>query len=168
MDRVICPYCGRPAKRVTGKEVYPHRNDLYRKKFWICRPCDAYVGCHRDGKPFGTLANSDLRNIRMKVHEKFDRLWKSGRMDRNAAYKSLAKKLGISTKKCHIGMFDIEQCKRALRAAKEISREIHQEKQPSSFSVTDPDLDAPDGAIVDGYERHGSTWERINDNENPD
>lgn len=30
--------------------------------------------------------------------------------------------------------------------------------RPRSFPVTDPDLDAPDGAVVDGYERVGDTW----------
>jgi len=29
---------------------------------------------------------------------------------------------------------------------------------PPAFPVTDPNLDAPDGAIVDGYERVGDTW----------
>lgn len=30
----------------------------------------------------------------------------------------------------------------------------------ASFPVTDPDLDAPDGAIVEGYRRVGNRWER--------
>lgn len=39
---------------------------------------------------------------------------------------------------------------------------------PESIPVTDPGLDAPDGAVLrfpDGriYERHGSTWEPMND-----
>ena len=29
------------------------------------------------------------------------------------------------------------------------------------FSVTDPNLDAPDGAIVDGYERVGDRWKKV-------
>lgn len=32
---------------------------------------------------------------------------------------------------------------------------------PQSLPVTDPELDAPDGATVDGYERHGRTWEKV-------
>lgn len=32
---------------------------------------------------------------------------------------------------------------------------------PKYREVTDPHLDAPDGAIVDGYERHGDRWVRI-------
>lgn len=34
-------------------------------------------------------------------------------------------------------------------------------EQRKRFDVTDPDLDAPDGAVVDGYERRGGTWEPI-------
>lgn len=30
-----------------------------------------------------------------------------------------------------------------------------------AFPVTDPELDAPDGAIVDGYERSGDRWEAL-------
>jgi hypothetical protein len=29
---------------------------------------------------------------------------------------------------------------------------------PKDFDVTDPDLDAPDGAFVDGYTRSGDRW----------
>jgi hypothetical protein len=29
------------------------------------------------------------------------------------------------------------------------------------FPVTDPDIDAPDGAVVDGYERHGDRWVKV-------
>lgn len=34
-------------------------------------------------------------------------------------------------------------------------------RQRDWFPVTDPELDAPDGAIVDGYQRVGSIWKRI-------
>lgn len=34
---------------------------------------------------------------------------------------------------------------------------------PQGFPVTDPDEDAPDGAVVDGFERHGMTWEPVPD-----
>jgi hypothetical protein len=35
------------------------------------------------------------------------------------------------------------------------------------FRVTDEGLDAPDGAVVDGYVRQGSTWEPIDDTWKP-
>lgn len=31
-------------------------------------------------------------------------------------------------------------------------------KKRKTFDVTDPDFDAPDGAVVDGYERVGDRW----------
>lgn len=159
MNKVICPYCNRAAKRVTGRTIYPNRPGFHNKKFWVCRACNAYVGCHSNGKPFGTLANSDLRILRIKVHKKFDRLWKRGHITRTEAYKLLAEKLNISMKRCHIGMFDTEHCMRAIKVIRKINKKLN---MPNSFPVTDPNLDAPDSSIVDGYERHGSTWEKIN------
>ena len=35
------------------------------------------------------------------------------------------------------------------------------EDRGDSFPVTDDELDAPDGAVVDGYERQGDRWVRI-------
>lgn len=37
------------------------------------------------------------------------------------------------------------------------------ELRPPTKPVTDPDLDAPDGAVVDGYRREGDEWVRIDD-----
>ena len=39
--------------------------------------------------------------------------------------------------------------------------EVCANDKPQSFPVTDSDMDAPDGAVVEGYERHGSTWEKL-------
>lgn len=38
---------------------------------------------------------------------------------------------------------------------------VHKERLPRSFPVTDANLDAPDGAVVDGYERVGDRWEKV-------
>jgi len=110
-----CDYCGEPAKLVTGKEIYPHRKDLYSKKIYSCSDCGAYVGCH-DGteKPLGRLANKQLRYWKMRSHAAFDPKWRTKHMTRGAAYRWLAKKLGIHWKACHIGMFDVDMCKRVV------------------------------------------------------
>lgn len=110
---VDCPYCNdKDVPMVTGKEIYPHRKDLWKKKFFRCEPCKAYVGCHRDGRPLGRLANRYLRRWKIKAHEVFDPLWKSGEMKRQEAYNWLAEKLGIPVEECHMGMFDSDMCKR--------------------------------------------------------
>lgn len=124
---IVCDYCGRPAELVTGEIIYPHRRDLYRKRFWLCRPCKAYVGCHpRTDRPLGRLADEELRRAKMDAHRAFDPLWKSGRLSRSDAYRRLAEDLGIPIGNCHIGMFDVETCRAVIKAAKRISRAIHE------------------------------------------
>lgn len=117
-DEVICHYCGKPAKFTTGEEVYPHRKDLYKKKFFVCTPCDARVGCHTmTGKPFGRLANAELRKMRMKTHKVFDSLWQQKHMSRGEAYSFLRKAMGLGKDDCHIGNFDEDQCTKASAIA---------------------------------------------------
>lgn len=115
---VNCNYCGKSAELVTGETIYPHRPDLYSKNFYLCRPCDAYVGCHRTGtgdKPLGRLANAELRAWKSRAHAAFDPYWKNGGgMGRKTAYKRLAYRLGIKTDDCHIGMFDVETCQKVV------------------------------------------------------
>jgi len=110
---VVCPYCGKPAELVTGAAIYPRRSDLHGKSFYRCNPCHAYVGCHPGTtNPLGRLANAELRRAKMAAHAAFDPIWKTGRMKRGVAYEWLAKRLEINKSDCHIGMFDIETCKR--------------------------------------------------------
>jgi hypothetical protein len=113
-----CPYCGQEPIRTTGQEIYPHRPDLYHKKFILCRPCHAYCGCHQDEKPLGRLADSTLRKDKQKAHAAFDPLWKEKHMSRNQAYKWLSKVMQICKKECHIGMFNTQQCKKAENLSK--------------------------------------------------
>lgn len=115
MEQPICPYCENKAEGVDGSEIYPHRKDLYSKWFYRCTPCDAYVGCHPNTKtPLGRLANAELRKFKSLAHRAFDPLWKKGGMKRSEAYKALATEMSIPKKECHIGMFDVEQCKRVI------------------------------------------------------
>ncbi len=113
----ICPYCGAPAQLTTGRHVYPHRADLADKRFYQCRPCGAYVGCHPNtDRPLGGLANAELRRWRQRVHAAFDPHWKRARdtYARSRAYRRLADGLGIPQDECHTGSFDLERCKAAL------------------------------------------------------
>ena len=113
--QVICDYCKQPARLVTGKELYPHRPDLFIKYFYVCRPCSAHVGCHNDSaSPLGRLANSELRRAKSLAHAAFDPLWKNGRMKRQQAYKWLAAQIGVEKSECHIGMFDVHVCHKVV------------------------------------------------------
>lgn len=104
-----CNYCSDEAIKVTGKDVYPSRTDLYKLSFFICSPCDARVGCHiSTGEPFGSLANKELRKARQLAHSKFDLLWRGGLMSRKDAYIKLETDLDLYEN--HIGHMDILDC----------------------------------------------------------
>lgn len=84
-----CPHCGAVAIIRPASEIY---NDPSRKdELYVCKnypACKSYVGMHAGTRiPLGTLANGDLRNLRIKAHRRFDRIWQSGIMSRNAAYR---------------------------------------------------------------------------------
>lgn len=105
-----CAYCGKPT-------VYVDSIEVYRKSYgmiYLCRPCKAWVGVH-DGtdKALGRVANAELRGWKKKVHSVFDPVWKSGKRRRASAYHILANLMAIPPDECHIGMFDVDLCKRA-------------------------------------------------------
>lgn len=127
---MFCPYCGNTARLVGGNAIYPHRPDLAAKKFYQCKPCDAHVGCHPGTeKALGRLANAELRKAKMAAHAAFDPLWKNGERKRRSAYAWLAKELGIEEKQCHIGMFDVEMCRRVVEVCRSFNVESAQRKR---------------------------------------
>lgn len=123
---IDCPYCHAPAKFLASSEVVYHGRDY--GPIYICAPCKAWCGCHPGTtRPLGRLANKELRGWKMKVHAAFDPIWqarferkhavdpryKKG-MARGGRYRKLAELMGIPKEETHIGMFDVELCKRAI------------------------------------------------------
>jgi hypothetical protein len=117
-----CPYCNDKPKLIDSVEIY---GTSYGMAYY-CAPCDALVNCHKGTtKPLGRLANKELRYWKRVAHEHFDPLWKKaiekGRTKkeaRGAAYKWLAKQMNLDIELCHVGMFDIEQCKKVIELCK--------------------------------------------------
>lgn len=115
----ICPYCKSFSRKTNGSEIYPHLKEFKDSVFYICTPCDAYVGTHKDSsKPLGRLSNAELRGWKMKAHRVFDSLWKDNHMTRREAYQWLADQLEINIDDCHIGMFDIETCIKTVEVSR--------------------------------------------------
>lgn len=82
---------------------------------YYCKACQAYVGVHKGtNKPLGILANAELRGWKKRAHFYFDRLWKSKIMTRAQAYKWLSEQLNKNIAQTHIGMFDVDDCKRVV------------------------------------------------------
>lgn len=67
----------------------------------------------------GKLAKRELRQARIDAHRWFDAIWKQTELTRGQAYAWLAKQLGLSKQRCHIGNFDEEQCRRVVTACRE-------------------------------------------------
>lgn len=118
----VCPYCNKKPELVDSALVYGKSYGM----IYLCSPCKAWVGTHKDtGEPLGRLANKKLRHMKKLAHSYFDPLWKKGVLKgrkksevRYAAYKWLAKELGIEIQYCHIGMFDEDFCQRVIDICK--------------------------------------------------
>ena len=112
-----CPYCGALVTLRNASEIYhdPSRKD----RLYVCNnypACNTYVGTHPGTTvPLGTLANGDLRNLRIKAHRKFDLIWQTGLMSRDAAYRWLADYFCIRLQDAHIGMCGEYQCRELIR-----------------------------------------------------
>ncbi len=114
MGAPTCIECGCVAHLVGGERIYPHRPDLYAKSFWLCE-CGAYCGCHPGTTAaLGYPCGPGTRKARSAAHEAFDRLWKTGVMKRDKAYKWLSQATGISHERCHIGMMTAAEARRVV------------------------------------------------------
>lgn len=126
MKKVICDYCGKPARLVDSAIVYEGRS---YGLIWYCKGCHAWVGCHRGtNEPMGRLADAELRKQKRIAHAMFDPLWRGKeKRTRRAAYEWLAEQMGLPLNQTHIGMMNIDQCKEVIRICKEAKN--HEEVQ---------------------------------------
>lgn len=116
----ICRYCGSTVVYTSNAEIYG--KEYGTGKCYLCRNCRAFVGVHPGtDTPLGTLANEELREWRKEAHFWFDRIWKKPTRitTRYNAYGYLARKMGLPREETHIGMFEIEQCKKVIEFSKE-------------------------------------------------
>lgn len=106
-----CPYCGGKTEYIDSAAIYGRSYGM----IYLCKSCRAYVGCHEGtAQAKGRLANAELREWKKKAHYVFDPIWQSKKMWRKQAYQWLSEKMGIPTDYTHIGMFDVEECKKVI------------------------------------------------------
>ena len=118
-----CIYCGAPVLFTDSKIVYGKSYGY----FYLCSNtnCGAHVGIHKEGQykdePLGRLADATLRHWKQQAHSSFDLLWKgkSRIMTRKEAYSVAQNLLGLDADFCHIGMFNVEQCKELIQKLKD-------------------------------------------------
>jgi len=112
------------ARLTDGKEIYPHRHDLYSIPFWKCDTCGNYTGCHHKTKsptePLGVIPTPAIRQLRVKIHTIIDPVWKLGKVSRGRLYSMMTEAVGwkFHTSKIRT-LAEAEKC---LAASTEIGR----------------------------------------------
>lgn len=111
------------ARLTTGKEVYPHRDDLFNLPFWKCDICKNYVGCHHKTaertKPLGNIPTKELKSARQHIHKILDPLWKNKIMPRGKVYGIISEKLGYSYHTAEIKT--VEEARKVYAIVKELA-----------------------------------------------
>lgn len=122
MSGPTCIECSETAELTTGKQIYPHRKDLWSKSFWLCQ-CGAYCGCHPGTtNALGNPCGAETRKARSAAHAAFDPLWRRKKMSRRDAYKWLADAANIPVERCHMGMMTADEAHRVVAAVQ--AREV--------------------------------------------
>ncbi len=117
-----CPYCGSPVLLRSADGIY--QDNSRNTKLYVCSKypqCDAYVRVHPGTNiPVGSLANSNLRSLRRKAHQYFDRLYMSGLMSKQDAYTWLAGILQAPLSQAHIGYLGEYYCQQVIDDSKKL------------------------------------------------
>jgi hypothetical protein len=113
------------ARLTDGKEVYPHRSDLFELPFWKCDTCGNFVGCHHKTKdrtrPLGCIPTPELKKARQAIHGILDPIWKSGTITRNKLYHKLSEQLGWKYHTAKIR--SIEEARKVYRLIEQIKHQ---------------------------------------------
>ena len=122
-NRVMrCPYCGAKVEYRSADGIYKENKD--HAMLYVCSnypECDAYVRAHAgSGKPMGSLADHRLRRLRKLAHDSFDRLYLSGRMTRQDAYRWLAAIIDAPMSEAHIGHMGEYYCEQVVKKSREL------------------------------------------------
>lgn len=117
-----CPHCGSTMQLRSADGIY--KDNPNHAMLYVCRQypkCDTYVRTHPGTTiPVGTPANRELRLLRNEAHKYFDRLYLSGMMSKQDAYRWLANQLQAPMSQAHIGYLSEYYCKQVIKASQEL------------------------------------------------
>lgn len=120
-----CNVCGSGSVKLVNNELLYHNSYGEWPYIYMCMDCKAAVSIHHHTRiPMGTLADGPTREARRTAKSVFNRLWINHRFRRSAAYEWLATEMGIPKEECHFGLFDMNQCKQAIRIVDEKGEEF--------------------------------------------
>ena len=126
-----CIECGSKPRLTDGKEIYPHRPDLAKKRFYKCDTCkSSYCGCHPDTTtPLGYPCGPETRKARGEAHAVIDPIWRERHASRQTVYFELARRLDLPRDECHIAWMNAEDARDAARVGEDIARDIKERKK---------------------------------------
>jgi len=122
MRTMRCPYCKRPVIIRSAKGIY----NKYAEgvQLLVCSgypACDAYVRIHSGTTtPVGSLANKQLRALRQKAHNQFNKLYQKGLMSKDDAYSWLAYILNVPKAQAHIGYLGNYYCQVVIEESRKL------------------------------------------------
>lgn len=112
MRTMRCPYCKSPLVVRSAEGIY--RSGAKGVQLLACSnypACDAYVRVHPGTTtPMGSLANRQLRALRRRAHEQFNKLYTMDLMSKIDAYSWLAGVLNVPKSQAHIGYLGDYYC----------------------------------------------------------
>ena len=117
----VCVECGGRGELTNGVRLGFKRPDQRARLFYVCA-CGAKVGCHPGTAiPMGMPCGRTTAKARQVAHAAFDPIWEakvaggtSRENARQAAYRWLARELGIRPDDCHIAYFNKAMADRAI------------------------------------------------------
>lgn len=89
----------------------------------------------------GTVANRELRELRIEAHRQFDKLHKRGYMSKHDAYQWLGGVLGVTAREAHIGQLSMLSCNLVIREAKK-QVEWYQQKKTNKTKEKEGEVKA--------------------------
>lgn len=163
-SQMRCPYCKSPVVLRSADGIY--KENSKGAMLYVCAKypqCDSYVHAHTGSmKPMGSLANQELRTLRQKAHQSFDRLYLSGLMTREEAYLWLANEISAPLSEAHIGHLGEYYCRQVIKRSKELldmqekrTRNKRVRKYPAGMSLCpeNKDKSGKGGRHYDAYNR---------------
>ena len=120
MNTMRCPYCNSHVVLRSADGIYKKNNS--ETMLYVCARypiCDAYVRIlPSTNQPAGSLANGELRALRLEAHQHFDQLYLNGMMTRKEAYVWLATMLQMPMAQTHIGRLGKYYCRQVIEESK--------------------------------------------------
>ena len=74
---------------------------------------------------YNSLADGDLRNLRIQAHRTFDMIWRNNIMTRKNAYRWIQDKFSLRSDQAHIGYFSEYMCHRLIDESRVVLENNH-------------------------------------------